>query len=619
MEREVIIIDTSNISFNTIGMIATIVAILIFIFMAIRRTRKEASEYFNTVEMTFPKLLDTVKDELSELIKDDTFIGTSEFELSAARKRKANISNALSQAVYGIDSAKEVVMDLIYNVVVKYLPTIDDVLTVVDFKSEYLDTHIMFEILMYKYKQTYGKAAFKEFVKKYDLDRERYIIEDKTKPSYVITDEDMINAYKAENLELSYVDMVKVLSILLFQKYKGFGVIDTVRAMDINGVNIGTSGSVLTYLRKQTFVAPNSVWVNFDGKYIHLRFLTMGSEEETRRIVTLIAKYNNPGPLTEKRGFIVTHMYDKSRVLAVRPPLSEYWAVFIRKFEVNPMRLIQLVKKDYMTNWEIVYEWLKYLMYGQVTTIVSGRQGSGKTTLMASMIEYIDPRYTIRVIEMTFELFLREMYPERNILTLQETEFIDASKAQDALKKSDGAVSLFGEIATDEIAMRAIQTMQVASIYTLASHHANTSEDLIYSLRNSIANVGAINNIKTAEQQVLDVIHMNVHPDYNADGKRYIAYIDEIVKLDESKTYPELNKKDLDYSKATIEREYYTRSTDRKSFAVKRLMHYDVKTDTYIADNPPSMDLINYMIQYMPEKYVMDFKLFIKNTWFGKE
>lgn len=385
MEREVIAIGTLAINFNTIGMIATVIAIIIFMFMAFKRTRKEASEYFNTVEMTFPKLLDTVKDELSELVKDDTFIGTSEFELSAARKRKANIANALAQAVYGIDSAKEVVIDLIYNVVVKYLPTIDDILTVIDFKSEYLDTHIMFEILMYEYKKIYDKAAFKEFVKKYDLDRERYIIEDKAKPSYVITDEDIIDAYKKENPELSYVDMVKVLSILLFQRYKGFGVIDTVRAMDVNGVNIGTSGSVLTYLKKQTFVAPNSVWVNFNGKYIHLRFLTMGSEEETRRIVTLIAKYNNPGPLTEKRGFIVTHMYDKSRVLAVRPPLSEFWAVFIRKFEINPMRLIQLIKKDYITNWETPYEWLKYLMHGQVTTLVTGRQGSGKTTMMASV------------------------------------------------------------------------------------------------------------------------------------------------------------------------------------------------------------------------------------------
>ena len=95
------------------------------------------------------------------------------------------------------------------------------------------------------------KNAFKAWVQKYDLDRPKNIIEDKTKLSYVITSEEVEQSYAAENIELSYTDKAKIVSIIIFQRYKGFGCIDTIRALDINGLNIGVSGSILTYLRSQ--------------------------------------------------------------------------------------------------------------------------------------------------------------------------------------------------------------------------------------------------------------------------------------------------------------------------------------------------------------------------------
>lgn len=311
-------------------------------------------------------------------------------------------------------------------------------------------------------------------------------------------------------------------------------------------------------------------------------------------------------------------MYDKSRILAVSPPMAEYWAVFIRKFELNPLNLHQLIYKDYINNWELAEYMIKYLMLGQVTSAFTGRQGSGKTTMMAGAIQHIDPCYTIRVIEMAPELYLREMYPERNILSLQETEFVSASEAQDALKKSDGAVSLFGKVATDDIAMRMIQTAQVASLFTIFSHHANTASDLVYAIRNSVANVGNITNIKTAEDQVVDVLKVNIHLDYTTSGKRFIERFTEIIKLDEGIPYPNLDEKNLEWSKAVLEKEYYTRSTDRQTFITRDLIRYDKKTDTYIAINPPSEKLLSHMLNCIPESEISDFKHFITNQYFSK-
>lgn len=599
----------------------TLIGIPAIVISFFRRAKKSEAYYHHAVDLTFDKMLNIVKDEMAELAKEDTFAGMSDADLYSSIKVKNNVINALKMCVYGIDSDKELVTDLIMSIIEKTCPEDSDILGIIDFTSPDLPIHYKFEILMYHYSKTlgYGRDALKTLINKYDLHRPKRIIEDETHDSYIITAEEIEDIYAAEDIELFRTDMINILAILLFQRYKGFGVIDTIRAQNINGVNIGTSGSIIEFFGKKEHVASNSIWINFGGRYIHMRFLDMGNEEETRRIVQLIARWNSPGPLTEKRGYLVNTMYDKSRVLAVRPPLSEYWAVFIRKFEINPLRLHQLIYKDYITNWEVAEDMIKFLMMGQITTAFTGRQGSGKTTMMAGAIEHISAMYTIRVIEMAPELYLREMYPERNILSLQETEFVSAAQAQDALKKSDGAVSLFGEVATDDVAMRMIQTAQVASLFTIFSHHANTAADLVYALRNSVANVGNITNIKTAEDQVVSVLKVNVHLDYDTTGKRFIERFTEIVRLEEGVPYPEIRKNNLQLSELEMRREFYTRSTDRKTFETFDLITYNKQTDTYEVKNIPSTALLAHMLNCVPQEHLKSFQAFLSKWFFTPE
>lgn len=617
--------------FNAIAIIASITSVGFIAYMVFIRSKKQGTDYFSSGAMTLPELIDVVKEEIAELIKDDSFVGGSEREFNAALSRKAKIISLLKESVDGKDSAKEIVIDLIYNYVVKYCPKESDLYSVIPFNQEDLNVHYKFEILMYHFKRVLieenlkkpeeqqeknpEKNAFKAWVKKYDLDRAKNIIEDKTKLSYVITSEEVEQSFAEEHIELTYTDMAKIVSIIIFQRYKGFGCIDTIRALDINGLNIGVSGSILTYLRSQEFTATNSVWVNFGGRYIHLRFLDMGSKEEVRRVVQLLARYNSPGPLTEKRGYIVNNMYDESRILAVRPPFAEYWGAFIRKFGADHKDLKFLIYKPYIKNWELPYWFIAFLMRGQVTTSFTGRQGCGKTTMMTSTIEFMDPRHNLRVIEMAFEMNLREHYPERNIMTLQETEFLDAHHAQDAQKKSDGAVSLFGEVATDPVAARMIQTGRVASLYTIFSHHGKTAEDTVYALSDSIVASTGMTDRHVAEKQVIDVLRMDVHLDYTADGKYYIERITEIVKLPEGLPYPEIDRDDLEYSMAAIQREYYSRKTDRKTFEVRDIIRYDLDTDTYYAVNPPSDSLLQDMMNCMDKDKKEDFIKFLQEQF----
>jgi pilus assembly protein CpaF len=219
---------------NTILIIVTIVAIAVGLVIFYSRMRKEQAVIYNAVELTFDKLLETVKNELSELVKEDTFTGSTEAEFNSLLRRKTRISNALRDSISGLDSAKDIVIDLIYSVVTKHLPTEEDILSVVEFDSEFLDPHIKFEVLMYKYKKEYGRKALSVFLDNYGLAEAKFVIEDKSRASYVITTEDIYEIYEKEAPLLEYVDMAKILSVLLFQKYKGFGCIDTIRELDVN-------------------------------------------------------------------------------------------------------------------------------------------------------------------------------------------------------------------------------------------------------------------------------------------------------------------------------------------------------------------------------------------------
>ncbi|MBO9600556.1 MAG: Flp pilus assembly complex ATPase component TadA, partial [Cohnella sp.] len=483
----------------------------------------------------------------------------------------------------------------------------------------YVEPRVKFEILMYFYKKTHGKDALAELIKEYRLDRERYEIEDKSQPSYLVSEEDIDTIYADKAFELGYHVMLDLLAIMIYQRYKGFGIIDTLREMNINGFNCGTSGSILSALlnkEKKIMKAPRSVWLYFNGKYIHLRFLSFQTEEELRRVVQLLCRYNNPGPLTEKRGYLVNTMYDKSRVLALRPPAAEYWAVFVRKFTLSDSSLPALIAKPYVKNAHLAIELIKYLMMGQVTCGFTGRQGAGKTVMMTAAVKYIDPRYTLRVLEMAPEMYLRELYPERNILSVQETEFISATELQDALKKSDAAVSIVGEVATDAIAARMIQMGQVASIFTIFSHHANLADQLVYAIRNSLVNAGGFTgNMTTAEQQVIDVIRVDVHLNYTTDGRRYIERVSEIVKLDEYVPYPTYDPGNAVHSMNRITQEYFERRTDRKTFATRDILRYNLDTDTYEAEDWFTTELTQKMLSTLPPDRIKDFKSFILDNW----
>ena len=597
--------------------------------------------------LTHKDVVDRVTKRLADFLKEDTFTGKDDKDFEINYRRRIRIEEAMTDCVYGIDQAKIIVKELITSILLELFPTQEALYKVYPLDGYAIEPLWQFEILMERLYPKYKKGALAYLIKKYKWDQVRYNIEDGTVPSYNVSVEDLQEAYDDEILEpLTFREALSVVTTLIYQEYKGMGVVDTLRTMDIDGFNIGASGSIMsTNVNSDAleWTASRSVWVYFQGKYIHFQFLNFGSEAEVRRVVQLIARYNNPGPLTEKRGYLVNTMYDKSRVLALRPLASEYWAVFVRKFVLSSHTLealIDPVKRNPAThepeldangeeihkykNADLPQEMIKLLMRGQVTTGFTGRQGSGKTTMMVAAISQVDARFNIRVLEMAPEMYLREIYPQRNILSVQETNTVSAAELQDALKKSDAALSIVGEVATDIIAARMIQMGQVASIFTIFSHHANRTVDLVHALTNSIvAASGGSATPATVEPQVIDVIKVDCHLDYDVSGNRYIERITEIIRLD-SVPYPDRQPNEsLAEYKIRLDKEYYTRRTDRQSFTTRDVLVFNPHTFTYDVardeNGKPvffSPELTKHIFSRLPADEVDKWKAWVNKYWF---
>lgn len=610
---------------NTILIFSSLVVFAVVILILYIRAKNKVETIKTDDFSSIDKVTEAVKYYMVEYTKEDYSLGLSEAEFNRLYKRKARVESALKNCVYGRESAKAIVKGLIADFINENVSNerVSELLGLDE--SGEPSEQVKFEIIMHMYKKRYGKKALEKWIEKYHLGDNRIAsdadtVQDK---AYYVTEEDLDIAYDNEGYQynLSIEDQIDILATVVYQRYKGFGILDTINEMDINGYNCGTSGSILVNNKngENDLRASKSVWIYYKGRYIHFRFLDFGTEDELRRIIQLIIRYGNPGPLTSKRGYMVNTMENKSRVLALRPPASEYWAVFVRKFTLDNNTIEYLLDKPTIHRADLPMRLIEYLMKGHVTCAVTGRQGSGKTTLMKAMMKFIDRRYTIRVLEMAPELYLRELYPTRNILSVQETNTVSATELQDALKKSDAAVSIVGEVATDSIAARMIQMGMTASIFTIFSHHANTPKDLVLTLRNSLVNDGGFSNMDTAEKQVTDVVRVDIHLDYGPDGERYVERISEIVQLEQNMPYPEYDPNDPVNSMNKITREYYQRSTDRIAFYTHDILKFNTETNTYETCDRLSEKLESSVRSNLGKEIVDNFDEFMLSNWQDRE
>lgn len=617
-------------------LVVLIVAIAI-IYYFLKKKKDEPVENQIDVDSktyTLEKMQEFIKRRLDEITKVNLYdIGLSEEELKRRKNKKYELKKALKGCTYGDVNDKKYVKELIYDLLSKeYGVNETNISKSIPFDiPSLLTSQDKFDILIYTYKKEFGYEALTELIKKYNLAVLKYL-EGEAKPSYVITSEEIESIFEQENVQLNFSDKLAVVVQRIYQYYKGYSAIDEVRDMNIDGVSGGVSGLPESFISQvaQTSDADylsqisenkvpracDSIWIFFQGKSIRLAFLSFGTEAELKRVCQNIYKYNNPGQLSDTNGYKINEMKDGSRVVVVRPSFSETWAFFVRKFDVKRSTLEQWFKGEPGCDESI--ELLKYLVKGARIISITGEQGCGKTTMLMGMIENIYETMNIRVQETAFELHLRKIYPTRNILTFRETDTISGQEGLDVQKKTDGSVNIIGEVATDPVASWMIQAAQVASKFTLFTHHAKTFPNLVTALRNSMLRTGVFKNEKTAEEQVVQVLNFDIHLQKDFRGKRYVERITECIPIEDKNEYTFDHRKqktledkfDKFFDNAT---HYFEKITDKKLYTYRNILEY--VNGEYLITNPITDENLRGMRENMDESDLDQFDRFVEKHW----
>ena len=620
---------------NIILCVIVLLAVGIIIMRSITKKKEQKVEQEimqDDKTYTLDKMTEFVKRRLDEITKINLYdIGLSEEELKRRKKKKYELKKALKGCTYGDVNDKKYVKELIYDLLLKeYGVDETNISKAIPFDIPSLLTdQDKFDILIYMYKKEFGYEALTQLIKKYNLATLKYI-SGEAKPSYVITGDEISDIYEKEQLVLSFSDKLNVVVQRIYQHYKGYSSIDEVRDMNIDGVSGGVSGLPESFLSQVAQTdgdyldqvlenkvprACDSIWIFFQGKSIRLAFLSFETESELKRVCQNIYKYNNPGQLSDSNGYKINEMKDGSRVVVVRPSFSETWAFFVRKFDVKRATLEQLIV---FPGKDKAIDLLKFLVKGARIISLTGEQGCGKTTMLMGMIENIYETMNIRVQETAFELHLRKIYPTRNILTFRETETISGQEGLDVQKKTDGSVNIIGEVATDPVASWMIQAAQVASKFTLFTHHAKTFPNLVTALRNSMLRTGVFNDERTAEEQVVQVLNFDIHLVKDFRGRRYIERVTECIPLEDKNeyTFDHRNEKTLEgkmdkfFDNAT---HYFTKVTDRKLYDYVNIMEYI--DGEYVLTNKISDTNIKEMRNNMDETDLEAFDKFVEENW----
>ena len=617
--------------------------VLVFIIMIISIIyyvrKKQNEEVIQEIEKddktyTLEKMRDYVKKRLDEITKINLYdIGLSEEELKRRKNKKYALKKALKGCTYGDINDKRYVKELISDLLSKeYGVDETNISKAIPFDvPSLLTAQDKFDIIIYMYKKEFGYEALTELIKRYNLATLKYI-QGESKPSYVITEDEICDIYEKEKLVLSFKDKLEIVVQRIYQHYKGYSSIDEIRDMNIDGVSGGVSGLPESFVSQvaQTGTtdyieqvsehkvprACDSIWIFFQGKSIRLAFLSFGTEAELKRVCQNIYKYNNPGQLSDTNGYKVNEMKDGSRVVVVRPSMSETWAFFVRKFDVKRATVEQWTGD--MPGKEKAIDLLKYLVKGARITSITGEQGCGKTTLLMGLIENIYETMNLRITEMAFELHLRKVYPTRNILSMRETDTISGQECLDVQKKTDGSVNIIGEVATDPVASWMIQSAQVASKFTLFTHHAKTFPDLVTALRNSMLRDGVFKSERTAEEQVVQVLNFDIHLQKDFRGRRYIERVTECIPVKDTKKYDFEYQKEHDMdSKVTKFFEnattYFSKVTEQNLYTYQNILEY--VDGEYQLTNKITDTNIREMRSNMDETDAVEFDKFIEKYW----
>jgi pilus assembly protein CpaF len=265
---------------------------------------------------------------------------------------------------------------------------------------------------------------------------------------------------------------------------------------------------------------------------IHAVDAAFMDETHLRRVIDKIVsrvgrRVDDSTPMMDAR------LPDGSRVNAVVPPIAlDGSALTIRKFSADPYTVDDLIRFGTLT--EPVAELLRACVVGRLDIVISGGTGSGKTTMLNVLSQFLPGDERIITIEDSAELqlgqehVLRMEYRPPNIEGRGEVTIRDL--VRNALRMRPDRI-VVGEV-RDGAALDMLQAMNTGHDGSLTTVHANSPRDSVSRLETMVLMAGMDLPVRAIREQIASAVDLIIHLSRQRDGSRRITHITEVAGME---------------------------------------------------------------------------------------
>lgn len=272
----------------------------------------------------------------------------------------------------------------------------------------------------------------------------------------------------------------------------------------------------------------HEIFIERNGEVLEVDVKFESQQKLEDIIQTIVGKVNRV--VNESSPIVDARLQDGSRVNVVLPPIAlKGPTMTIRKFPEKPIMMEDLIAWGALT--EEVAGFLKKLVVAKYNIFIGGGTGSGKTTFLNALSNYIPADERVITIEDSAELQIKGVpnlvsLETRNANTEGKGEINIRDLIKSSLRMRPNRV-VVGEVRGSE-ALDMLQAMNTGHDGSLSTGHANSTVDMLSRLETMVLS-GAILPVEVVRKQISSAIDIMVHLTRLRDRSRKVVEISEVL------------------------------------------------------------------------------------------
>ncbi|CAM3268386.1 CpaF family protein [Paenibacillus lupini] len=274
------------------------------------------------------------------------------------------------------------------------------------------------------------------------------------------------------------------------------------------------------------------IFIERSGKLSLLPVAFESRERLEDLIQSIVASVNRV--VNESSPIVDARLKDGSRVHIVLPPIALRGpAMTIRKFPERPLSMNELVQNGALTQEAAAF--LQLLTKAQYNIFISGGTGTGKTTFLNALSQYIPSDERLVTIEDSAELQIRSVpnlvsLETRNANTEGKGEIPIRELIRASLRMRPNRI-IVGEVRGGE-ALDMLAAMNTGHAGSMSTGHSNGPRDMMSRLETMVMSAADM-PVQAIRKQIASALDIVIHLSRFRDRSRRVTEICEVVGLEE--------------------------------------------------------------------------------------